>query len=64
MSVTLEEQIEILKASARGYMMMALALENAGYDAGHYFREEIKCFEMALELEVQLEELNNYMMAA
>lgn len=66
MNATLEEQIETLKASARGYMMMAMVLKEAGYEDSMkaYLKSEVECTVMALELEAQLEELNSYMMAA
>ena len=66
MNVKLEEQIEVLKASARGYMFMAMALRKTDYEDSikTYLKEEVVCFAMALELEEQLEELNNYTMAA
>ena len=62
----MEDQIEILKASARGYMMMAMAMREAGYEESckAYLKSEVRCFSMALELEEKLEELNSYMMAA
>lgn len=62
----MEEQIEILKASARGYMMLAMALREAGYEESceAHLKSEVECFVMALELEEQLFELNSYMMAA
>lgn len=63
---TMEEKIETLKAAARGYMMMAMAMDKAGYPDSRdmYFRSEVKCTALALELEEQLFELESYMMAA
>jgi len=62
----MEDQIETLKAAARGYMMMAMAMKEAGYEESckAYLKSELECFTMALEMEEQLEEINSYMMAA
>lgn len=65
-TATTEEQIETLKAAARGYMMMAIEMQKAGYEESTraYLASEAKCFALALELEERLEQLNSYMMAA
>ena len=62
----MEDQIEVLKAAARGYMMMAMAMKEAGYEESckAYLKSEVACFAQALEIEEKLMELNSYMMAA
>lgn len=62
---TLEEQIEILKAAARGYVLMAIIMKEAGYEDSFKacLKSEVECFSMALELEETLQELNSCMAA-
>lgn len=62
----MEDQIEELRALARGYMMMAMAMRQAGYEEScqAYLKSEAQCFNKMLEIEEKLEEINNYMMAA
>ena len=65
MDITLEEQIEILKNSARGYLMIAIVLKEAGCKSGFLanMKEEVRCFNKALELEETLYALNSCMAA-
>jgi hypothetical protein len=60
------EQVLTLKAAARGYMMMAMVMREAGYEESckAYLKSEAKCFSMALEIEDKLDELESYMLAA
>ena len=62
---TMEQQHETLVNSARGYFMLAMALKEAGYEAGFLasMKSEAKCFALALELEEKIEELNSCMAA-
>lgn len=58
--ITMEQQHETLLAAARGYLMLAMALKEAGYEEGFVanMKREVECFNKALELQAKIEELN------
>lgn len=63
---SLKERIDNLKAAARGYMMMAMAMKEAGYEerCKAYLKSELDCWNKAEELEAQLESERVYLMVA
>lgn len=60
----MEEQIYLLKGMASSYLMLAMALKRDGYEYKHYLKLEAECYNQALEIEENLEEINSYMLVA
>jgi len=63
---TLEDQVEVLRASCNGYMFIATLMKESGHTASSeaYLRSESDSFRKLLELEEMLYGLENYSIAA
>ena len=59
----MEETIEILKEQANGYLIMAKALKAKGIENKHYLASAKRCCEMALEIRIKLDEIEEMMAA-
>lgn len=66
MNIRLEEKIAILKGLSRSYARLYKIMKKAkNFQAAEFYREEqYKCYKKAIELEMQLYEIYDYLKVA
>lgn len=55
----MNEQYEILMATARSYLMLAKSLKDKNITYEHYLASAKKCLTMAAEIKSKIDELDN-----